>query len=262
MRVRMGLSAALVALCALAAGCTSKNTEPLKALAPQPLPALTGPAGAGDGGEDREAAYRLTPAPVFGPEVPRAARRLRLDGTAKPDLAGVKEGTVVLLVPEADVYLAQEVELLAALDHAGAEVWLAHPEGKVAFKVGLFDEKAFQAWLDEAKPGKVRVIQRQDGFELQTNVGKLPGADPNGPTVPLRGGQLDVATLRRGFVRLKDRFSTTTDVCFVPSFGTELAKVASAMTAVYGDDGKVVFEELRLVYPRPGAPRPDAGKWR
>ncbi|MGA9525748.1 MAG: hypothetical protein WBV82_30095 [Myxococcaceae bacterium] len=31
-----------------------------------------------------------------------------------------------------------------------------------------------------------------DGYDLQTAVGKLTGPDPNGPTVPLRGGKWDV----------------------------------------------------------------------
>jgi hypothetical protein len=157
----------------------------------------------------------------------------------------------VLLVPGAEVYLAQVAEQLARLDDAGAQVYLLHPEGQVAYPITLRDEPAFQAWLDEPKPGRVRVIQRSDGFELQTNVGKLPGADPNGPTVPLRGGQPDLALLRRGLGKLKERFTVTPDLCFVPSFGTELTRVAAAMSADYQESGQPIFEELCLVYPRP-----------
>ena len=241
---------ALLAALAVATGCTEKKPEPLKSLAPRPLPALSAPAPDSDGGE-REEAYRVAPAPVYGEELPNDARRIAVGGGEVGLPADVQRGTAVLLVPDAEVYLVQAAALLARLEDAGALVYLAHPEGKVAYRLTLRDEPGFQAWLDEAKPGKVRVIQREDGFELQTNVGKLVGADPNGPTVPLRGGQADLAMLRKGLVKLKERFTVTPDVCFVPSFGTELAKVAAAMSADYSAMGAPIFEELCLVYPRP-----------
>ena len=130
-------------------------------------------------------------------------------------------------------------------------MFFRHPTEAVAYPVVLRDEEGFRAWLDEAKPGKVRIIQRADGFELQTNVGKLPGADPNGPTVPLRGGQQDLATLRRGLARLKERFTVTEDVCYVPSFGSELRAITAAFSADYRAPGKPLFRQLCLVYPRP-----------
>ena len=234
-----------------AAACTDSKPVPLKSLAPRPLPTLALPAPASDGGEDREATFRVEAAPVYGDEVPADALRLKVDGEAQVDTKALTAATTVLLVPTSDVYLAQAAELLSRLQDSGATVYLLHPEGKVAYRVTLRDESGFQAWLDEAKPGQVRIIQRADGFELQTNVGKLAGVDPRGPTVPLRGGQPDLAMLRRGLTQLKDRFTVTPDVCFVPSFGTELVKVAAAMSADYAEAGKPVFEQLCLVYPRP-----------
>ncbi|MHB8872658.1 MAG: hypothetical protein ACYC8T_03130 [Myxococcaceae bacterium] len=232
----------LLVLALAVLGCTEKKAEPLKSLAPKPLPSL-----------EVEPTYRVEPAPVYGEELPPGARQLAFDGSAAPDLSALTPESVVLLSPSPEVYLAQAAELLARLDDSDATVYLAHPEGKVSYRLTLRDEPHFRAWLDEPKPGQVRIIQRQDGFELQTNVGKLPGVDPNGPTVPLRGGQADLATLRRGLSQLKERFTVTPDICFVPSFGTELSKVAAAMSADYAEAGEPIFGELCLVYPRPSA---------
>ena len=110
-----------------------------------------------------------------------------------------------LLVPDTDTYMAEVAPLLAALDDAHVETWILHPGGTVAFPVRLRDEAAFDAWLDEPKPGKLRIIQRQDGLELVSGVGKVLGPDPNGPTVPVRGGHLDIATTREGLDRHQAR---------------------------------------------------------
>jgi hypothetical protein len=148
--------------------------------------------------------------------------------------------------------------LLAQLDDARREVWLLHPDAPIAFQVTLRDEPAFQAWLDHTEvPGKVRIIHRADGFELQTNMGKLPGGDPNGPTVPLRGGKFDLKTLQRGLQRLHSRFDTAPDLCLVPSFGMELSQVARALAADYTSADDRLFNELCLIYARPTR---DAGK--
>jgi hypothetical protein len=94
------------------------------------------------------------------------------------------------------------------------------------------------------------VVQRQDGLELVSGVGKLPGPDPNGPTVPVRGGHLDIATARQGLQRLQQRFHAR-DACLVPSFGTELRAAATALTAFWVGPKEPLFDELCLVYPRP-----------
>ncbi len=187
-----------------------------------------------------------------GTEMQLGARRhsTSVDGGSTPLLSELG-GRAVLLVPDEDTYLAQVAPLLAALDDARTTVWLLHPSGAVAFKLLLRDEKAFDAWLDEPKPGKIRVIQRQDGLELVTGIGKLPGPDPNGPTVPVRGGRIDVATARLGLQRLRQRFPAATDVCLVPSFGTELRLVATALSAFWAEPKDSLFESICLVYPRP-----------
>lgn len=159
----------------------------------------------------------------------------------------------MLLSPVGDTYLAQGAALLAALHDARVAVSLLHPDGALAFPLTLRDEAGFQVWLDEPIPGRVRIIQRADGFELTTAMGKLPGPDQNGPSVPVRGGQLDLATLRRGLVAVKGRFKNATDVCFLPSYGTALADVARAMAATWAAADQAVFEEACLVYPRPSA---------
>ncbi len=258
------LAAALAAACW---GCEQKKQEPLKALAPAPLPRLTAGLESSDGGSEaeREALHHVQAADVLGHPVPDEALALSFaggtlkglgeplaesPGAAQKLLAAARQKPVLLRL-EPDTYLAQVAWLFAALDDAGAEVWLAHPAAPFAYPLRLRDEQGFQAWLEEPKPGKVRIIQRADGFELQTNVGKLPGADRNGPTVPARGGQQDVATLRRGLAQLKGRFANAPDACLMPSFGTEALAIATALSGMYGAKGEPIFEELCLVYPRP-----------
>src|SRR5262249_14661413 len=151
-------------------------------------------------------------------------------------------------------YMAELAPLLAALDDAKVPTWILHPGGAVAFLVEPRDEAAFDAWLDETKPGKLRIIQRQDGLELVSGIGKLPGSDPNGPTVPVRGGQLDIATAREGLRRLQARFKVS-DACLVPSFGTELRAVGTVLSAFWSGPKEPLFDNVCLVYPRPGAKR-------
>lgn len=181
-----------------------------------------------------------------GPGLPRDATTIELNGDTMAPAA-----PRVLLVPLGDTYLAQVNGLLAALDDAGSEVWLKHQEGALAYKVKLRDEKAYQGWIDEPVPGKLRIIHRSDGFEIQTNMGKLPGGDPNGPSVPVRGGRMDLPTLRKGFERVRAKFKDAPDVCFVPSMGLSLADIAAALAANYHNADNPIFSELCLVYPRP-----------
>jgi hypothetical protein len=271
------LSATLVAplrLCALLllAACRREEAPPpLRSLAPAPLAPLR-PAAPADAG--REAVYQVEAAPVWGDAPPSPSRRVLLEGaTARLGttafgvesaegragvLAAVGRGPVVL-VPVSDTYLAQVSPLLAALDDAAVETWLLHPSEKVAFRLRLRDGPAFDAWLHEPRPGALRMVQRQDGLELVSNVGKLPGGDANGPTVPRRGGQLDVALAREGLERLKSRFGTADTLCVVPSFGTELRETGAVLTAAWAAPTKPLFTSLCLVYPRPPGWRPAPG---
>ena len=250
----------LVGVVALAVGCPKKEepAAPVKREAPkgfEPLERV-----AVDAGEDaKEAMYRVAPFTVLGPAAPAQVTKLELEGEpAKDVLASADLKQPLLLVVKDETYLAQVTTLLAALDDAKAEVWLAHPDSAVAYKVTLSDEPAFQHWIDEASEGgKLRVIHRADGFELQTSVGKLPGPDVNGPSVPVRGGQMDLATLQRGFTRLKGRFTVATDYCVVPSFGMPMADVIRALAANYPKADAPIFATTCLVYPRP---RSDAGR--
>ncbi len=256
---------------AFAAACTEQRSEPPRSLAPAPLPRVPLAVGPVDGGVDaeREALHRVEAAERLGHELPRRRLEVRLTGdvlevgaerleAAAPAtaarLAELAKGKDALVVKaDKDAFVAQLAPGLAALDDAKVPVWLQDPDAPLAYPLHLRDEKAFQAWLDEPRPGKVRIIQRADGFELQTNVGKLPGSDRNGPTVPARGGQLDIATLRRGLFALKGRFKDAPDACLLPSYGTEVSSLASALTGMYGAKGEPIFEELCLVYPRPSA---------
>jgi hypothetical protein len=197
--------------------------------------------------------FKVAPFTPAGPAAPEDAKIIELNGDTAPQVV-----PKVLLVPVGDTYLAQVTPLLAALDDARAEVWLRHPQGPFAFKVKLRDEHAWQEWIDEPVPGKLRIIHRADGFELQTNMGKLPGGDPNGPSVPVRGGRMDLPTLRKGMERVKQRFKDAPDVCFVPSMGMPLADIAAALAANYPSADQPIFGELCLVYPRPRAR--DAGR--
>jgi hypothetical protein len=182
--------------------------------------------------------------------------RALVDGKPVTDVAALKGP--VLLVPVGDTYLMQVAPLLAALDDAGVETWFRHPDLELAYPVKLRDEPAFRTWLEEPVPGKLRVIHRADGFELQTNMGKLRGGDPNGPTVPLRGGQMDLSTLQKGYQRLRTRFPGAPDYCLMPSFGMEVAQTVRAMAANYLSDDEALFPGTCLVYPR--LPATDAGR--
>jgi hypothetical protein len=257
----------------LGTGCKQeKPAEPLPSLAPPPLPKVVAESGGTEGG-----AFQVAPAEVYGEPVPDKALRLELAGEAvrlgeerfvgaRPeDQARLRERIKeqrVLLVPDADTFLAQTSELFATLRESAREVWLLHPDAPVAYRLVVRDEQGFQAWLAEVAPGKLRIIQRQDGFELTTSVGKLPGPDANGPSIPVRGGKQDIATLRTGLGKLKGRFTTSEDLCLVPSFGTELAQAARALSGVYVAPGEPLFETLCFIYPTPKAPGegPPAGQ--
>lgn len=229
-----------------------------------------------DGGGTEDPMYRVAPFVPAGAPPPEGAVRVELRGEVAVSDAGVEfdparagwrptprtsdsgAQTRVLLVPDADTMLVQAAESLARLDDAeGLLIWLKHPDFDLAYEVELRDEPAFRQWLDESVPGKVRVIHRADGFEVQTNMGKLPGADRNGPTVPVRGGRMDLATLQKGLSRVRSRFSEAPDYCLVPSFGTAMADVARALAANTRSTGEKVFGRACLVYPRP--PARDAG---
>jgi hypothetical protein len=260
------LAALTLIFVTMLAGCEErKPAEPLPALAPAPLPRVV----AEEGEAGAEAPFQVAPAEVYGEPVPEQALRVELVGetarlggerlvASRPeDQARLRErmkGQVVLLVSDADTFLAQTSELLATVRGSAREVWLLHPDAPVAYPLVLRDEQGFQAWLAEVAPGKLRIIQRQDGFELTTSVGKLPGPDANGPSIPVRGGKQDIATLRQGLGKLKGRFTTSEDLCLVPSFGMELAQAARALSGVYVAPGESLFETLCFVYPTPRAP--------
>jgi hypothetical protein len=251
--------------------CSQKNTE-----GPQsaPLPSLGVDRVLTDGStaDEREALFKVEPALPWGDELPKSLQRVRIEaasisiGERKVNRAESWSRTVlqalgggecaVLLESDPERYLADLSESLALLANADCEVWIRHPDAPVGFKVKLRDNGQFERWLKEPKPGKIRVIQRADGLELQTSVGKMAGVDPNGPTVPTRGGQLDIARLRRGLERLKERFSNAPDSCLVPSYGTELRSIARALSGYYRGQGERIFDELCLVYP--SAPAPSA----
>jgi hypothetical protein len=262
---------AAVLLVTQGTGCRDeKPAEPLQSLKPEPLPSLASGSGAQvrDAGAvvPEEAESPVESVPVYGEPLPEEALRLELAGeqvrlgtesfeSVRPAdaarLAARVKGREVLLVPDADTFLVQASELLAVLRDSAKTVWLKHPDAPVAYPVVLRDEEGFRAWLAEVAPGKLRIIQRSDGFELTTSVGKLPGPDANGPSVPVRGGRQDLATLRRGLGLLKGRFKTSEDICLVPSFGTEVAQAARALGATYTAPGEPLFETLCFIYPTP-----------
>jgi hypothetical protein len=193
------------------------------------------------------------PSAVWGDPIPEDAARVelhrdsaRLGGKPLGELRGIGRA---LLITDFDTFLAEVSPVLGMLDRSRIETWLVHPASAVAFKLVLKDERAFQSWLDQPIPGRVRVVQRADGLELQTGLGKLAGPDPNGPTIPLREGQLDLRMLRQSLLSLRRRFQNASDACLVPSFGTELAKVATALSGFYRAPGDRIFSEICLVYP-------------
>ena len=247
---------------------------PMEALVPErPANAAAIDAGPNATEAEREALFEVAPFTVHGRPPPANARTVELvgdsmktgdagltiiDDASAQKLAASLNGTPVLLTAQDGTYLAQVTPLLAALDDAKAEVWLKHPDANVAYKLVLRDEPAFQAWLDDPSPGKVRIIHRADGYELTTGLGKLHGLDPNGPTVPVRGGKLDLPTLQKGLDRVKERFKMAQELYFVPSYGTDLANIARTVAANWLSDDQVVFSEQDWVYPRPVKEAPKA----
>ncbi|WAS89515.1 MULTISPECIES: hypothetical protein [unclassified Corallococcus] len=220
-----------------------------------------------DAGNWADATLEPVSAPAWGEPLPEDVLRLELSGeqvrlgtetftpARAPDAARLAERVrgrdVLVAVEDADTFLAQVSDALTVLRARAAEVWLQHPDAPVAYPLVLRDEQGFRTWLDEVAPGKLRIIQRADGFELSTSVGKLPGPDRNGPSVPVRGGRQDIATLRRELARLKTRFTTSDDLCLVPSFGTEVVQVARALGGTYVAPEEGLFDTLCLVYPTP-----------
>jgi hypothetical protein len=221
-----------------------------------------------DAGPGVDASYTVKPFTFAGEPVPEGALRVDVTG-ATLQVAGqpatiaslkskVSAGGAVLLAFDAETYLAQTLELLALLDDAGARVWLGSADvATLAWPVKLRDESNFNAWLDEPVAGKLRVIHRSDGFELQTNMGKLAGGDPKGPTVPTRGGAYDLVTLQKGLERVKQRFTGAPDVCFLPTYAMAMHDATRAIAANWLSKDAVVFAEACLVYPRPAT---DAGR--
>ncbi len=280
--MRIRLLAVLLPLALAACPEKSKPAMPPPLPAPRPLEPLQperGPA-TDAGADDREALFQVAPFTPHGKAAPANAVSLELlgdavrvgeDGGTLSLLDAASAGKAVealhgapaLLVPSEGTYLAQVTTLLSALDDAHAEVWLKHPTAPYAYRLGLKDEAAYQAWLDEPGPGRVRVIERADGYELTTALGKLLGGDPNGPTVPVRGGQLDLATLQKGLDKVKARFKEAQEVYLVPSYGTDLTALARTAAANWLKDDEVIFAQECWVYPRPvkePAAKADAGK--
>jgi hypothetical protein len=248
----------------LATGCSQRvEKSPSKSLTAPPQRSAEVSVEASS--EDREELFRVEQAPIWGEKAPKNATVVYIDrgsisvGRHQIESSGadwlnrlrplVKAPCTLLLSSGPEIYLVEAGPLLRALQSIGCEVWLKHPEAPVAFKDLLRDESEFDRWLAEPKPGKIRVIQRADGFELQTSVGKMAGPDAHGPTVPTRSGQLDIGRLRTGLSRLKDRFSGAPDACLVPSFGTELWSIAKALSGYYRGSEKPLFDQLCLVYP-------------
>jgi hypothetical protein len=253
------LFVSLVGLCA----CPSKSSPtvdagPARAVA-KPLEPLERAvadvdvdAGAAD---DEDPLYRVVPVPPVGPKLPEGATLVRFaDDKPMVNGAPLDLGKVQgpLVIDPGETYFAQVFDFFAKADDQKLEVWLKHPDAPVAIRLTLRDEVQFQRWLDEPVPGKLRVIHRQDGFELQTNMGKLPGGDPKGPTVPVRGGHLDLKTFQKGLGRIKARFDDAPDYCVMPSFGMDLSQVARAMAANYQSEDKAWFAETCIVFHRAG----------
>lgn len=245
----------LLLACVLASlGCDERpSQEQLRALAPKPLPTLRSAPDAG-----------TTTAPLFGAALPSGIPRFGFDGEklsvdgrevsveafAEKLRAGRTE-RVALDVP-GDVLFAQLAPVLAQLEDAGTELWLPSPHDRsLAFPVQPWDEPRFRAWLDEPVPGKIRVIQRADGFELSTNLGKLLGPDRSGPSLPTRAGRFDLDGMREGLRLLQQRFPEARDACLVPSFAVEVRQITLALSGFFHAPGGASFAPICLVYPRP-----------
>ncbi len=245
----------LLASCSLTSAVRDAGASAPQKLALEPLLAATPDGGSVRLSQEDDQYFKITPLPPVGPPVPGDLVMVHVDGEHHDWDSAAKR---LLIVATEETYLAQLSALFAKLDDGGADVWLKHPEANIAFGVALRDERAFQAWIDEPVPGKLRVIHRADGFELQTNLGKLHGPDPRGPTVPVRGGKLDLMTMQRGLQKISGRFPGAPDICFVPSFGMELNQTIRAMAGNYVNATTAYYPQTCLVYPRPRAR--DAGQ--
>lgn len=254
-------------VCCLGA-CSKENTD--SAPSAQPLREKTQPKKVDSvvEAEERAEAEQVTPeAPLYGQPLPKQAVRLLIDEEGRTTLGEkivkmstpqerewLSGGRGWLISAHPEVYMAQLRPLWAALDDAKAEVWLEHRESGRAFRVELQDEQAFKTWLEAAVPGRVRVIQRGDGLELSTVFGKLPGFDPQGPSVPNQKGRVDVGSARTGLMSLRRRFKAADEIYFVPSNGTELTQVMEALSANFQGPDEPLFPKVSLVYQRLASP--------
>lgn len=210
-----------------------------------------------------EALHQIEEVPIWGEPLPSSVKRVTVDAegrvflggrlldlTQASDLLVLKGASAWFLETHPEVYMAQLSHLFAIWDDAEAFVWLRHSTEKVAFRVELKDEAAFQSWLEAPIPGRIRVIQRADGLELSTVFGKVVGGDAEGPSVPNRGGQWDLARARSQLQKLRRRFTSAEDIYFVPSSGTEVSSVTHVMSANYSKPREAMFPSMSLVYRR------------
>lgn len=246
-------------------GCSeTPKVESLSSLAPEPLPRIQSD-GVRDASEltEIEKLHEIEPADVFGEPIPAAIPIVEIDEDGRVFFEGkevaLQEAAIQkrfardsswLIRTRGEVYMAMLSPLLAVMDDADVWVWIKHPEAAVGYRVALRDEAAFQKWLSDAIPGRIRVIQRADGLELSTVMGKVVGTDVNGPSVPNRGGQWDIKTTRTALHKLAQRFKTADELGFVPSSATELSSLAKVMSANYRAEGKPYFEKIFMVYRR------------
>ncbi|MFN0063196.1 MAG: hypothetical protein ACKVPX_11870 [Myxococcaceae bacterium] len=142
-------------------------------------------------------------------------------------------------------YWMQAAQTFAQLRDAQTQVSFS------GYVVALRDEAEFAQWVGAQGPGKIRLIQRADGVEVQTAVGKVPGPDPEGPTLPARAGSLSHPSLQKVLVMLRERFGAEDGIWIVPSFGMPLSAVLSVVRTIGELPKESRFPYTALVFPRP-----------
>ncbi len=165
------------------------------------------------------------------------------------DFEREKDGSPKYFRVDEEIEVWEVAEVLARMPRTAR---FLNPAATLAVRVRLLPDTEFRRWLDSGEGGRLRVIQRADGFEVAAAIGKVPGPDRHGPSIPTRVGQQDLASLQATLTALRRRFDDDKTLCFVPSFGTSLQSALRAVTAAYDEEGKPLFQDLCLVYPAAG----------
>lgn len=94
----------------------------------------------------------------------------------------------------------------------------------------LRTQESMKGWMAALEPlDKLRLVIRNDGMEVVTRHGKIPGPDRFGPSIPARKGVHDFDLLYQDAARLSARFPQESQVAVLAGGQTTMQTLAMAM---------------------------------